>query len=261
MDLSTGMPDGIAGIAASSSGARLAVSCVSGAVLQFTNAPSAQTGNIFVNHKSLPTRIPDFPPPRSPVNVLPNDPSPLGSKYVARQTMEQFYSTGPLSSSMANTPWIESQLLQRPPARQISTSVASVAEERRGIKTATMPTPSYPPNSLIYGVGKILYAQCDPRHSETTSALPSSSGAPSSSNNRRGGREGTMAQYDMPTRYQRMRWIPSRKTHYKELDFNKHNKTSYVGLHVRIYHFFLRVRVRVGFNLAYGGCVGCLSWD
>ncbi len=260
VDVSTGMPDGIAGIAACSSGTRLAVSCISGAVLQYTNAQSAQTGDIFVNHKSLPTIIPEFPPPRSPVNVLPYDPSPLGSKYVVRQTMEQFYSTGPLSSSMANTPWIEHQLLRRLPSKQISMTVSSVAKKRGGINTAPMPTPPYPPNSLIYGAGKTLYAQCDPRNSDATPASPSSSGTPSASVNQRNGRKGmTTTQYDMPEMYQRMRLIRGGKGHFKELDFNKHNKTSYVGLHVRKYIVSF---LEFGFGLAYEGCVGCLSsWD
>ncbi len=233
-DVSTGIPDGITGIAASSSGACLAVSCVSGSVVQFTSAPSVQTGDIFVNHKSVPTVFPEFPPPRAPVSVPPYDPSPFGSKYIIRQTMEQFYSTGPLSSSMANTPWIISQFLQHAPARQISSSITSVVKERGGIKTAAMPTPPYPPNSLIYGIGKSLYAQCDPRHSDTaTCTMPSSSAALSSSANHGDGRKGT-TEYDVPNRYRKMRTSLSRKSHFKRIDFSTYNSTSFAGLQVRM---------------------------
>ncbi len=226
------MRDGITDIDISSSSARLAVSCVSGTVVQYTSIPLAQTGDIFVNLESTPILIPEFPPPRAPVNVLPYDPSPFGSKYVARQTMGQYYSTGPLSSSMLNTPWIGSQMLQRAPARQICTSITSVAEERGGIKTAAMPTPSYPPNSLINGVGKKLYAQCDSRNSDTASAPSSSSSGPTSSANRGKGQKGT-TEYDIPERYRKMNSHLTEKARINGLCFSEHNKTSFVGLQVR----------------------------
>ncbi|CAM9483935.1 unnamed protein product, partial [Chrysoparadoxa australica] len=212
-----GAPEPLSCISASSTGGVIALGSNSSACLQVVRADGAAPS---VNEASRDTITPPFPAAPAPVYVHPQDPSPAACHYLARQSIKQYYQSGPLASSFAHAPWVHTRVMLRPPARSISSELLNGASKLGFL--GVVPNPGYPPNSLLFGAGKAAYDICDPRLKREGN----------------GGMEERdllleqleeMMLEDLPERY-RYTEVRLGKRGYHDFDFGEYNKTAFAGL-------------------------------
>jgi hypothetical protein len=218
VDPVTGNFEVLTGVSASSSGGLLSVTCASGAAVQISQLLSVPEGEIPpVNFDSRETHFPSIIPPPPPIPMHPYDPSPPGGTYVLRPTLQSLYATGPLSSSFETTPMVLEQKLLRVPMRVIDAEVVGDVDQRGFLGTAKNPN-GFPPNSALYGAGKALYADCDPRKKSRDGF-----------SSRKGGGSMIQTQDRAPRRYRKLQLRTGRRG-FEAFDFEKFNQTPFSGL-------------------------------